>query len=111
MKRKRIFFWCIFIAISSYAMLSFSSMVVEIANFGDYGERPVIADVIFVAAHWPSVITRTFPYEVINGDISYDGAGYLHPLTICVNAFGWGIVGFVVGLGVSVVQNKREAQK
>lgn len=87
--------------------LSFLSFMLAIAQFGLSGEPPLIAELLFSVAHWPSVITKTFPYDISNGEIAYNGSGYFRLMTIGVNAIGWGILGFLVGLIISICRSRR----
>lgn len=63
--------------------------------------------VVYIAS-WPSFLLKIYPYIIINGEKVWDfGNGLIHPLVILVNALGWGLVGFIVGLIISAVKGRR----
>lgn len=93
-----------------YFLLSLFSFCSQVALFGYYGERLFWPTVLLWIGHWPSLITRVFPKIIdSHGRVGYDGSGYFDLKVIAVNVAGWLVLGFVIGLVISVVQDRRKA--
>jgi len=67
-------------------------------------EKPKGREVtLFYLANWPSLLFKLYPVTTINGLIKYNvEAGFFNPLVITVNAIGWGIIGLIMGLIISL---------
>ena len=59
-------------------------------------------------ANWPSFLLKIYPYIVVDGEKVWDfGSGLIHPLVILVNALGWGLFGFIVGVIISAIKGRK----
>jgi hypothetical protein len=65
-------------------------------------QKPTSREVtLFYIANWPSLIFDLYPVSEIDGRYNIE-AGFFNPLVMTVNAIGWGIIGFIVGLIISL---------
>ncbi|MCK4234155.1 hypothetical protein KAX75_06980 [candidate division WOR-3 bacterium] len=106
---KRIIILSLIFFVSLSIALPFYTLIADMAMWGTYHKGLSIADMLFHLTNWFSILLKIYPTVVsVDGKIVYDaGAGLFHPLVIIANAIGWGLIGFVVGLIISVIKDRK----
>lgn len=109
MRRLPIIISLIFFSFLSFVLpwiTAFSCMKVQ----GRGPNEVSLCDFLFPVANWPSLLINIYPSSTIKKEmIGYDiGSGLFNPSVIIINAIGWIIVGFFVGLIVSIVLKQRK---
>ena len=100
------------------ALLIFSFVfphIVAFIGFTRQGDKPSevfnnFINGLFIFANWPSFLLKIYPYVIdLDGEVVWDiGNGLINPIVIIVNAIGWGLIGFVVGLIISAVKGRKQ---
>jgi hypothetical protein len=67
----------------------------------------VIADRIIILVNWPSFLLGVYPIFITQSGDEIIEFTLIDPKVYLVNAIGWGIVGFIVGLTISAVKGRR----
>lgn len=70
----------------------------------------VIADRIIVFVNWPSFLLGVYPTFTVQGGDEVIEFTLMDPMVYLVNAIGWGIVGFIIGLIISAVKGRRRSK-
>lgn len=92
---------CVFMFIVACLAMTFEQ--------GLTGGGPYLSDHLFNLANWPSLFLKIYPTIItMHGTKVYSvERGIFNPLVIIVNAIGWGIPGFIIGLIISAVKGRR----
>ena len=71
-----------------------------------------LSKILIYIANWPSLLFKIYPFIITpRGKVVWDvGRGLIHPLVILFNAIGWGLIGFIVGLIISVIKGRKRHQ-
>jgi hypothetical protein len=74
------------------------------------GGGPYVSEILMYIANWPSLVLKIYPtITTMHGTKVYSlEHGLLDPLAIIVNAIGWGLVGFIIGLIISVIKGRKK---
>jgi hypothetical protein len=108
-----LFFAGIFVGASCF--LPFFAMFFAAIGQGGKGRFvEVMARIDFalvVFANWPNFLLRTFPTkQIVGGGETYaPGIALLSAKVHGINAIGWALFGFIIGLIISAVKERRRA--
>lgn len=93
--------------------LPLAAFIVAIAEQGEGPDDPLLTEIIFPIANWPSLLTKTYPmFGDENGVTGYDILkGLFYPPTLIANGLGWGLIGFLIGLGISAIMSLGKKRK
>ena len=71
----------------------------ELLHFNTFNGSPgdaFIAQVSFHVGNWPSLLLKKYPHVLADGDVVYEVSGWMNPVTLFVNLFGWSLLGLIV---------------
>ena len=111
-KNKPIIFFIIFFPVLSWIFLFIGFFVALTFEQGLAGGGPYLSGILMTIANWPSLLLNIYPtYTDMHGIVGYDiQRGLFHPLVIIANVIGWGLFGFIVGLIISVIKERKQRQ-
>jgi hypothetical protein len=100
--------WIVFFIILSY-ILNFLSIIFNLFFPSQIPGGLFVAGALFYIANWPSFSLRVFPYIIVDGvKVWNQGPGLLNPLVILSNLLGWSFIGFIVGLVISSIKDRKK---
>ncbi len=78
----------------------FITFFVGLLQSGEAGADIYLSDILASLANWPALLLKIYPSVVsLDGEIVYAlDRALFNPLIIIINALGWGLIGFVVGI-------------
>ena len=109
--RNRPFVFIVFFILFSFVLPFFAVAICMVAQGYYKGPEVFLCYFCMWLANLPSFLLKIYPYIVVNGEVVWDvGRGLIHPLVILVNAIGWALFGFIVGLIISAIKGRKRHQ-
>jgi hypothetical protein len=88
----------------------------ELFHFNTFDSFPLaelIDNILLYVGNWPSLLLKMYPYVIAGGgEVVYEVAGWISPITFIINLIGWGLLGFISSYAIrkskSAVHQKHE---
>lgn len=89
-------------------LLNICLEIINLTHFNTFKGFPLaemFSDILMYVGNWPSLLLKKYPYVLsMDGEVVYEGSGWISLGTFIINLLGWGLVGFIIGY---VIRKKK----